>query len=644
MPEEAKRKLSQEEKRFANLAKRFIRQASIATKNFRMFGEKHPVLINSIRNIRELLKSALAGRNSITYTFLEGTFLVEDIPLKDLDLKVYSIIPELKQCGITSLTFMPETTEEEIKLLLKTISSGPASLKAEGGIINLFQKKNITNIRVDETYFKKVSKKEEEAEKAKSHLADMLVAEYLLGKKSISKGDIGALVGEISGDPKRIGKILSRTASSKEHYLPGGYISDPDNGSATFARTSIEKLAVHMKKTGDKSGADVKRGIGNLILALEPSIRVKILRTMAKPSEEPSHAIADAASAFSDEVIVNVIATDFIESKSPVVQMRKLIRRLLPDTAKRARILPLLEKKLLQKGVSQGVCSELLEGKFWADMTNEEKVKSIEKHDPLYSMEIGVAVEITNLISSLLAEKKFDSIRIVVDKLLGNLSSGDMGLKIRFVRDFEHVAVLLFQSGYPHNDKLLDRIGKGYKETKEKAIEARFTKLITSLAGVCVKDKRYSNLPALIAVAGYESVKNEIFKESTLDELLKNLISDKKMDKNLIQRLSQLIGKDAEHALCEILTSIEEDDFDAYKRRHEIAGILKGFGEGPEAFLIEKLSSGKIEAVKNALEALSEIGTEGSIPPVEGLAGHKDAEVQKRAKLALKKIQKRAKK
>ena len=78
MAEEIKRKLSQDEKRFANLAKRFIRQASIAVKNFRMFGEKHPVLINSLRNIRELLKTILEGKNSVSFTFLEGSLLVEE--------------------------------------------------------------------------------------------------------------------------------------------------------------------------------------------------------------------------------------------------------------------------------------------------------------------------------------------------------------------------------------------------------------------------------------------------------------------------------------------------------------------------------------------------------------------------------------
>ncbi|MGB2705268.1 MAG: HEAT repeat domain-containing protein [Candidatus Omnitrophota bacterium] len=633
MPDEKEKKLSQEEKRFANLAKRFIRQMSIATKNFRMFGENHPVLINSIRNIYELLKITLAGRNAVTYTFLEGVFLVEDIPLKDIDPKVYSFIPEVKECGITSLTFLSGINEEELKILFIALSSGPAFVKDEGGIINLLRKKNIAHIKADEVYFKKVSIKEEEAQEAKTQLADMLVVDYLLGKTSMPKDKLKTLAKDISLAPKRMGAILSDVSKKA---------GETGHNAAGFTCAKIDKLVSEIKGADAEEGKKIKKNVGNLILALEPSLRSEVLRSDDKACQK-SDFIKDAIAEFSDEVIIKIIASDFVDRKSSVVETRKLIRRILPEAPRRARIFPILEKRLIQKGVPQKVCSELLEGKFWADMTDEEKVRSIEKHEPLYSVEIGIVPEIGNLISNLLAEKKFNRVHLIVDKILQNLSSEDMGLKIRLVRDFAPLAISLFKSTeYPHKHKILGKLDPAFKNTKETELRERFMKLFTSLTSACMKNKFYGNIPDLITIAGYESVKDSMLKDTSLEKFLNGLLLDEKTGKKIIKRLSQAIGKGAQDALCDILISIEKDDFDSYKKRNTIAMILKDTAEDAEIFLIEKLKSDKTAVLKNALEALSEIGTEKSLESIRKFTGHADEKIQKRAEVALKKIEKRA--
>lgn len=397
MPDEKEKKLSQEEKRFTNLAKRFIRQASIATKNFRMFGEKHPVLVNSLRNIYELLKTSLIGRPSITYTFLEGASLVEDIPLKDVDPKIYSLISELKECGITSLTFQSGVTEGELRLLLKVLSSGPAFIKDESGVINILKTRNAPHIRVDEMYFKRVSKKEEEAQEAKTQLADMLVVDYLLGKKAMPKDKMKSLAMEISANPQKMGSILSDVSKKGGKTTP--------YGAAGFACANIDRLANGIKAADGKSADKLNKDISKLVLALEPSLRSEVLRSDDEVCQK-SGLIKDAIAEFSDEVIIKIITSDFVDRKASVVETRKLIRRVLPEAARRAKIFPILEKRLIQKGISQKVCSRLLEGKFWVDMTNEEKVKSIEAHGPAYCVETGVADEIKNLVSGLLSGKK----------------------------------------------------------------------------------------------------------------------------------------------------------------------------------------------------------------------------------------------
>ena len=632
MPNEKEKKLSQEEKRFANLAKRFIRQASIATKNFRMFGEKHPVLVNSLRNIHELLKTSLIGRASITYTFLEGASLVEDIPLKDVDPKIYSLILELKECGITSLTFQSGVTEDELKLLLKVLSSGPAFIKDEGGVINILKTKNAPHIRVDEMYFKRVSRKEEEQQEAKTQLADMLVVDYLMGKKAMPKDKMKDLAREISVNPQKMGNLLS-DVSKKGIGTASGTVG--------FTCLNINRLANGIKAADGESADKLNKDISKLILALEPSLRSEVLRSDTRAGRD-SDFIKGAVAEFSDEVITKIIVSDFTENKSSVVETRRLIRHILPEAARRTKIFPVLEKRLIQKGVSQKVCSRLLEGKFWADMTNDEKVKSVESHEPAYCIEVGVADEIKNLVFDLLSGKKFEAACAVIKKLLSNLASSDTDFKIRFVRDFTGTAILVFQSdGYRYKEDLVSKLGMGYKGADKQELEERFCDLFGALVKLCGQKKYYTYMPGLITAAGYDAVKKELLREAPLEEFLKNMLSDEKVNKNTAKALLRSIGKEAGRALCEVLISIEGDDFESYKKRHAISLLLKDSAGEIEDILVEKLSSDKPAVLKNALEALLEIGAQKSIEPVRKLAGDVDEKIQKRAQVALKKIEKR---
>ena len=643
MAEETKKHFSQEEKRFANIAKRFVRQTGIAVKNFKMFGEKHPVLMNSLRNITEVLKTVLSGKESVTFTFLEGALLVEDLPLKDMDSKTYSLITDLKECGITSLSFSPDVTDSDLKTLLKILSSGSSYIKDEGGVINILERRNVSSIKVDEMYFKRVSKQEEEAQSAKNQLADMLIVDFLTGKKSISKDDIGLLTGEIDVNPGRIGKIVSKAALSRVTTQPKGKTGGAsllDEGAVDFACSSIEKLADNIKKSGNKSEKDVKKDLSNLMLALDPSLRNKIIKSSSGKCEP---IVKDAISAFSDEIIISIIVADFVDNKASIVETRKLIRRLLPKKEKRDRVLPILEKKLIAKDVSQEKCSALIEGTFWDDMTTEEKVESIQKNEPSYCIDIGISLEIKGLIDNLILDKKTSSISLVIDKVLDNFKSKDIDLKIRLVRDMSHILPMLFQSEvYKNKSELLKRFSEEYKKSEDEDLKKRFAELIASLIKTSIEKKDYKSIPLLISITGYKEIKHSVLKdEKELIAFLESIISEGRVKTVLLIDITKAIGEDACKALCEIMCSYSKDDFESYRTRHTISLILKELKDVSEDLLIDRLSSDKIEVVTTSLEALNEIGSKKSVSSVEKLIENKNEKIKNHAKIALAKINKR---
>jgi len=377
-------------------------------------------------------------------------------------------------------------------------------------------------------------------------------------------------------------------------------------------------------------------------LALDPSLRSEVLKSSSNKCEP---LVVDALGSFSNEVILNIIIADFVDNKASVTETRKLIRRLLPKKEKREEMFPVLEKKLLQKGIKQATCSKLIEGRFWADMTTEEKLKHIKENSASYIIDIGLSHEILILIEDLLAEKKFDAIMPIINRVLENLSQEEIDFKIRLIRDFTHVALVLFQSEkYPYKTQLVISLVEKYKNIKESEVKKRFQELTAKLVKTCIENNDFESLPKLISITDYEVLKKDVFGKMSLEDFLKKSFLGKNVNKDLVLNLSKAIGKDAEIALCNILVSIEKDDFDSYRKRQAIALILKDIGTSSEDFLIKNLSSDKNEVILNSLEALSEIGKDKSIPPIEKLLNNTNEKIKKRVKITLEKIKKRIKK
>lgn len=677
MPEEkaGDRKFSQEEAKLISLSKRFLRQISVATKNFRMYSDSHPFLKNSVNNAGELLKSILLMKENATFTFMETSCLIEDIPLKNLDLKTYSFLTTAKECGITSLTFIAGLTDEELQAVLKIISGGPNVIRKEGGLADFVQRSNLSHIKADEIFFKKVSKKEEESREAKKHLEDFLIINYLMGKTAMSKDDIASMVGEVTVDPKRMGKILSDVAlSGKGGGGPeggssgsgrgtgsgaggtsgsgegsgggsgsGSSESDDDSSGIEFAKAGIEKLAINIKNVQGKPYEEVKQNIGSLIMALEPSVRSKVVNSKIPVSGTSDDLVGDILREVSDDVVMELITSDIVGNKLSVVRMKKLIERLLPDKAKRDRLFPILEERLIKGGVAQDICSRVLEEKFWSEMSIDEMALKVTSEKPAFCIEMGISDMIYKLAEDLLTNKKFDSLKSVIDKALENLKSKDAGLKARFLRDFKKIYMMLLQSkDYPHKEELVNIIRIECKDEKDPAVVDRCLNILSDSVTACIKNKWYAHLPPLLNTVGYEKVKTGIIKDIKLEDLFRDMLKDKSLNRRYIEDVAKEMGRDATSALRNMVMSIVSDDFDSYMERFNITLILKGLGEDTEDIFIKELVSDRTGTLKNALEALSEIGTKRCIGDIEKLLQHTNPEIRNRAGMALKRINKRS--
>lgn len=638
--ENKEKKLSQEEAKTASAAKRFLRQISITIKNYRMFGEHHPVLTNSVRNSYELLKNILLARETATFTFIEESCLIEEIPLKGMDPKAYSFMGVAKECGITSLTFLREVTEPEFADILKLISSGPKAIKEENGLADFIQRKDITHIKADEIFFKKVTKKEEESREAEKQLEDFLVINYFLGKGSISKDDVDLVIGTAMENPKSIGKAISRIAKAQLPLQAGG----PHADGVETARAGIEKIATHIYTTHGKSYDEIKNNMAGLIMSLEPSVQKELLKKKIMVGNHPGDLAMDIIKGLADEAVVEFIVSDFVEDRSSVVETKRLIERFLPDLAKRKKALSLIESKLIQRGVARETISRMIEEKFWSDMDSSEKAKKVMEEGPSFSVEIGIADELAALVKDLLVEKNFTAVNNVVNKILENLGTKSPDIRAQVMRDFENIFALLFQSkNYPYKEILLKALGEEFKKAKDFEIKNRISNMFINSINSAAGNGSYADIAPLVNALGYKNIKERAFARTTLEQILKDMLFKEKACKDALLDLTRAAGEDAEVVLTNMLISIEPDDFDSYRKRYEIARILKEVGRDKDAedIFIKDLSSEKLEVIKNSLEALGEIGGDKALPYIEKFLNHNNEKLREHARLAIRNIKKR---
>ncbi len=388
------------------------------------------------------------------------------------------------------------------------------------------------------------------------------------------------------------------------------------------------------------SADEMKKNAANIILSLDAPLRGDVLRNPLKEGET-GNIIKDAMAEFSDKIAIDLIVADYEENKS-IVETRQLIRRLMPDQKRREKLMPTLEKTLLRKGVSHEVYEKLSGGKFWEDMSLTEKTQELKEKPPEYCMELGIKEEIIPLLVDLLGGKKFDLIEAAVTRIMCNLSVGSSETKVRFIREFEQIAIFLFRADeYPDRDKFLKKIQEEYEKITEKEVRERFLNLAAHLVEICMENKWYAYMTPLIRAVGYESVKDKMGKETTLAGLMKTLLFESKMDEDVVRDLADAIGEEAQKAMCEILLSLDTDDFDSFRKRQEIADMAKELGGVAETFFADKVKSGETGEIKIAMEILSEVGTKNSLATLKAALGHPDERIRGQAERTIAKIEKR---
>lgn len=132
-----------------------------AVKNVRLYPPASDSVVHTVDRLHHAISDFLADEERLLFAESEKTFLIGDQPLKQVDREkshVQSMLNLLVSFELKSISFERGLLREELDDFLDCFSRKPESIKSEGGLAQMMNKRNITHIVLDEKVYVAVSK------------------------------------------------------------------------------------------------------------------------------------------------------------------------------------------------------------------------------------------------------------------------------------------------------------------------------------------------------------------------------------------------------------------------------------------------------------------------------------------------------
>jgi len=128
-------------------AKTTFQQLSGLMKNVTIYPESHPFLLALAEKLIATLEGLLVGRKEVAFYLVSGELFFEtnSVPL---DQSISLLVEQFVSRDVGGIVFKPELTTAELIRLAVLMSKEPEALAAEGGIMQVMGRENITHIEL----------------------------------------------------------------------------------------------------------------------------------------------------------------------------------------------------------------------------------------------------------------------------------------------------------------------------------------------------------------------------------------------------------------------------------------------------------------------------------------------------------------
>lgn len=311
-----------------------------------LYPANHPLIKNALEETYASLQDFLNSKKELTFSLsAEGRILVDDVPV---ELKVKSLMEEFaaqfRKLEAESITFSQGLSMEELGLFLKTLLLKEGDLKVQGGISEIIAKNHIEHIKINLFSYIRVEKDKDivavERGRVKSEEEfGSKIKEYLLG--SLGEPEIREVKDRIYRrfleNPLRLIEMTQDLIENADHLIK--MLDTVGQALIGEAKTQDVKSKIAQAKQITRFSTHLKKLTGKL---------------KQKDEIESMRAVIDEhAHAYTNEILVDVVASEYAQKKTWTSSLKNYIKRLFSKKEDKEKISAALKSNLQRTGLLQ---------------------------------------------------------------------------------------------------------------------------------------------------------------------------------------------------------------------------------------------------------------------------------------------------
>ncbi|MBI4594822.1 MAG: HEAT repeat domain-containing protein [Candidatus Tectomicrobia bacterium] len=608
----------------------FIKQFYLALKQVQIYSVHHPNSQQSIKKAFDQLQMAMVEKQEVTISILEGTLLIDDLPLDKTNSIFTKVMQELQEKGLESATIFQRVTSEEFRDFVNLIAASPDNLKKEGGIESALKKMNIQNFKVNVVKYGKLSPE-------KDRLEDMIISNYFKGKITLSEEEEGKFAAELAENPERISALLSSTLENMDVAAD----TDKVAGQVQATKDVIDKVTKTVLPGREGDWKKLKRGLAQVILGLNPLLQQRLLQ-----SKEGRGSQQDGLSVLTGELtpdsIAEFIAKEYAQNRKTLDEVKEAINFLIPQARDNKELALTIEKKLIAGGMSQKSAKEVLRYALWKELSLEDKARRVLQSTILGKYEIKRVGEV---FQELLLAGQIRDAQAVLNKFFQAVKHPSLEVRTEVADQVPTILRILDETS---KEKKIFRQAYQFllgatEQEKDSGVLMRLAGSLSTVANRLIGKGNYVDGIEIIKGLGnsqriqydarFQGEKHNIFQTDIILKLLAALSEKKGEERETIFQAVVQLGDLAIEPLLEALAQEK-----SMQIRAKLIKTIASLGESAIDYLIPRLNDGRWFVVRNVSTILGDIKSKKTVEPLINAAQHPDPRVRKEALIALSKI------
>ncbi len=233
-----------------NLVKRLI----LAVRGFSMYPLDHPGLPPLISSFQVAIEALLSANEVLVMTAMAGKLRINHIQIRTQSKLLTEFMEGMEERHISSVTFMPNITIEEIKHLLSMFIQGVAWLKDQGGAKQYLSSQGVIHIAIDQYRYGIIDVDGKIPEGFDPNMEEVVIAAGIAGAGTVKAAS--PTPAKINPDLLLLNEIVFKVAGGEDL----GSMSDDEVGSL------FKKILSGKVEESDK----MKQSLAELVVSLDP--------------------------------------------------------------------------------------------------------------------------------------------------------------------------------------------------------------------------------------------------------------------------------------------------------------------------------------------------------------------------------------